>query len=172
MIAILYGIESANQDVLDFYNKRTTVQKGIEAIKLANKVGIITFGSFIIGAPFEREQHFNKNKEYFDSVNLDFMIINKLVYIKGSKLWNDAYKEGLIKESELNVMTNKRLSNYSSKELSAIKNELTRYFYNNRRRSLRFLYKVIRLGEGKLIIKILLDAKALRGRMNATLMDL
>lgn len=44
VVLIQFGIESANQDIFDFYNKKTTVEKGIEAIRLANKVGILTYG--------------------------------------------------------------------------------------------------------------------------------
>lgn len=159
VVAILFGIESANQDVLDYYNKRTTVEKTVEAIKLANKVGIITFGSFIIGAPFETEKHFNKNKEFFDNVPLDFVMCNKLLYVKGSKLWDDANKKGVIKGSEHTVMTDRRLSNYSSEELSAIKYELTKYFYKNPRRLLRIPHKAIRLGLTRLIVKSFLNIK-------------
>ena len=171
VIAILFGIESANQDVLDFYNKKTTVEKGIEAIKLADKVGIITFGSFIIGAPFETKKHFDKNKEYFDLVPLDLMICNKLVYLRGSKLWINANKKGLIKKTEDNVKVNQKLSLYSSREWSIIKNELTLHFYKNPRRLLRLLIKVIRLGEAGLIFKMLVDIKAIKKRLRATLLD-
>ncbi|MFX0087426.1 MAG: B12-binding domain-containing radical SAM protein [Candidatus Hodarchaeota archaeon] len=171
VIAILFGIESANQEVLDFYNKKTTVEKGIEAIKLANKVGIITFGSFIIGAPFETKKHFDKNKEYFDLVPLDLMICNKLVYLKGSRLWINAKNKGLIKKTEHNVKVNQKLSFYSPREWSVIKNELTLHFYKNPRRILRLLIKVVRLGEVGLIFKILLDIKAIKKRLMATLLD-
>ena len=171
VIAILFGIESANQDILDFYNKKTTVEKGIEAIKLANKVGLITFGSFIIGAPFETKKHFDKNKDYFDSVPLDLMICNNLVYLRGSKLWINANEKGLIKNYEDNVKVNQKLSLYSSREWSIIKNELTLYFYKNPRRLLRLLIKVIRLGEAGLIFKMLVDVKAIKKRLRATLLD-
>lgn len=159
VIVMLFGVESANQDVLDYYNKKATVEQAVEAIKLANKVGILTFGSFIIGAPFETKRHFQKNKEFCDKVPLDFMICNKLRYIKGSKLWEDAYKKGIIKVSEHSVMTDRRLSKYSSEELSEIKYDLTKHFYKNPRRLIRLHYKVIRLGEARLIIKALRNVK-------------
>ncbi|MFW9993193.1 MAG: B12-binding domain-containing radical SAM protein [Candidatus Odinarchaeota archaeon] len=171
VMAILFGIESASQDMLNFYNKRTTVEKGIEAINLANEAGIVTFGSFIIGAPFETREHFEKTREYFDEVPLDLMICNKLVYTKGSKLWDHAREAGLIKASEGTVTTGKRLSNYSTGEWSAIKNDLTGYFYRDPRRLLRLSYKLVRLGETRLVVKALLDINSLRNRLKATLFD-
>ncbi|MFX1537255.1 MAG: B12-binding domain-containing radical SAM protein, partial [Promethearchaeota archaeon] len=132
-IAIIFGVESANQDVLDYYNKRTTVEKAVEAIELANKVGLVTFGHFMIGAPCETEKHFNKNKEFFDKVPLDLMMCYRLEYLKGSKLWDEATKKGTIKASEHSVIADRRLSNYSSEELTKIKYHLLYYFYRNPR---------------------------------------
>ncbi|MFQ5980186.1 MAG: B12-binding domain-containing radical SAM protein [Candidatus Heimdallarchaeota archaeon] len=155
VIAILYGIESANQDVLDYYNKQATVEQAVEAIKLANKVGIITIGSFIIGAPFETKKHYSKTKEFFDQVPLDLMLCSKLTYFRGSKLWNDANKKGIIKDEEHTVMTDERFCNYSSEELSEIRTELIKHFYRNPRRLLSLYCKVIRLGQARSIFKSL-----------------
>ncbi|MFX0062878.1 MAG: B12-binding domain-containing radical SAM protein [Candidatus Hermodarchaeota archaeon] len=158
-ILMAFGLESGNQDVLDYYNKRTTVEKAVEAINLANKVGLVTFGHFMIGAPFETEKHFNKNKEFIDSIPLDLMTCYILWYQKGSKLWEEAIKKGIIKASELSVLADRRLSNYSSKELAKIKYDFLYHFYMNPRRWLKLLYKVIRLGEARLIVKAVLNTK-------------
>ncbi|MFX1255838.1 MAG: B12-binding domain-containing radical SAM protein, partial [Promethearchaeota archaeon] len=153
VIMIIFGIESANQDVLDYYNKRTTVKKAVEAIALANKVGLVTFGHFMIGAPFETEKYFNKNKEFIDNVPLDLIMCYRLCYQIGSKLWDEAVKKGIIKASEHSVIADRRLSNYSPQELAKMKYDFLYYFYINPRRWLRLLYKAIRLGEARLIVK-------------------
>ncbi|MFX1286077.1 MAG: B12-binding domain-containing radical SAM protein [Promethearchaeota archaeon] len=168
VIAVFFGIESANQDVLDFYNKRTTVEQGINAIKLANKAGLITVGFFIIGAPFETEKHIKQNLEYFDTVPLDLISCYDLTYVVGTQLWINAVKKGVIDESELFVRADKRLSNYSSEEISGIKNSFTKYFYKNPRRLLRIQYKALQLGEPGLIFKGLLNVGAILSKMRGS----
>jgi radical SAM superfamily enzyme YgiQ (UPF0313 family) len=155
VIMILFGIESANQDILDYYNKRTTVEKAVEAVKIANNVGILTLGSFIIGAPFETRIHFDNNKEFFDKVPLDLMYCNILTYFKGSKLWDQANKNGIIKDEENTVITDERFCNFSSEELSKIRFELIKHFYRNPKRLIRSYSKIIRLGQARIIFKAL-----------------
>ncbi len=165
VIAIFFGIESANQDVLDFYNKKTTVEQGIEAIKTANQAGLITIGFFIIGAPFETDKHIKQNLEYFNSVPLDLISCYDLTYVVGTKLWKNAVKKGIIEKSELFVRADKKTSNYSSEEISEIKNDLIKHFYKNPHRLLRVLYKALRLGELGLIYKGLLNVGAILSKM-------
>ncbi len=153
VILIAFGIESANQDVLKYYNKRTTVKKSIEAISLANKVGIITLGFFIIGAPIETKQHFNKNKKFFDQVPLDILSCSILTYYKDSKMWDDANKAGLIKDEEYAIMSNIGLCNYSTEELHGIRTDLVKHFYINPRRLLRLSYKIVRNTQTRKLFK-------------------
>jgi radical SAM superfamily enzyme YgiQ (UPF0313 family) len=52
-----FGIESGNQDVLDFYNKRITLDQIRKAVTLADKMDFLTLGNFILGAPIETDIH-------------------------------------------------------------------------------------------------------------------
>ncbi len=62
--SLVYGIESANQRILDYYAKKTTPPMAITAIKNSKKAGIDYIGAgFIIGAPIEtREEVINTIK--------------------------------------------------------------------------------------------------------------
>lgn len=159
VIMIMFGIESANQDVLDFYNKQVSVDKIKEAVKTANKVGLLTFGYFIIGAPMETYKHFGNNKKLVNSIPLDFTLVSILTYLIGTKLWDDAYEKGLIEENEVSVAANKKLSNFSYKELVDIRDRFVEDFYKNPRRILRIVYKVWRMGLLPLFIRGLLNRK-------------
>ncbi|MFA5333947.1 MAG: radical SAM protein [Candidatus Nanoarchaeia archaeon] len=159
VIMIMFGIESVNQDVLDYYNKRTTVGQEIDAITIADKVGIITFGYLMIGAPIEKMEHFENTKNFFDKYPWDIMLNGLLYYLKGSKLWEEAHEKGLIKNNEYSVMTDKKFSNFSQKELFKIKNDLTYYFYKNPKRIIRILFKLIKNGQTGLIIDVFLTGK-------------
>ena len=66
VIMLIFGIESVNQDVLDFYNKKTTIEKIKQVIEIVNNVGIITISGLIIGAPIEEMKHFENIIEFFN----------------------------------------------------------------------------------------------------------
>jgi anaerobic magnesium-protoporphyrin IX monomethyl ester cyclase len=155
VILMIIGIESANQDVLDFYNKKTTVEKIKRAIIIANKVGIITFGNIIIGAPLEKKDHFYTNKKFLQEVPLDFLSVHILHYTYPSPLWNDAYKKNLITENDIVVAADKKLSNFSKEELIKAQDELIKSFYNNPKRILRLAYKLSRNLGVRFILKLL-----------------
>jgi anaerobic magnesium-protoporphyrin IX monomethyl ester cyclase len=143
VIILLFGLESANQDVLDFYNKKTTVAQAEKAISLAHQSGMITFGNLIIGAPMETSHHFETDGEFLKRIPLDLVSIHILNYICGSTLWNDACRKGLIEKEELHVLADRRLSQFTTEELAGIRAGLIKSFYNDRARILRLAYKLI-----------------------------
>lgn len=97
---LYYGLESGNQDVLDFYNKSATVEQIRKAIALSNEIGFFTVGTFILGAPLETKKHIEKTIQFACSLPLDAVIFTILTYKYGSPLWAEAVKEGKIQESD------------------------------------------------------------------------
>ena len=87
---IQFGLESGNQDVLDFYHKQTTVETIKKAVHMSHETGFFTIGSFIFGAPFETTQHFNRTLLFAKSLPLDSVSFLPLRYMIGSELWNQA----------------------------------------------------------------------------------
>jgi anaerobic magnesium-protoporphyrin IX monomethyl ester cyclase len=159
VVMIMFGIENANQDILDFYKKGTNIETIKRAIELCNKSGIITFGYMILGAPMENKEHFMQNKKFVNAVALDYININILGYYQGSKLWHDAVNAGLINENETVVYANQDLSQYSYEEWWRLKTELLDHFYSKKTRILRFGYKLLKLGMLPDIVKILWHAR-------------
>jgi anaerobic magnesium-protoporphyrin IX monomethyl ester cyclase len=142
VIIMIFGIESSNQDVLDFYEKATTVEQAKRAVTLAHKVGLITIGTFIIGAPMEDHRHFEVNKKFFKEVPLDFASVHILDYVCGSPLWDEARRRGLIGKDEIHVAADKRLSHFTTEELTKIRNDLIHSFYRNPKRIFRLARKL------------------------------
>ncbi len=101
---VSFGLESGNQEVLDYYQKGTTVEQAYEAVELADRVGMLTHGTFILGAPMETEKHLRKTIDFACDLPLDFALFGILDYTYGCQLWKEAYAEGLIKPSERNVL--------------------------------------------------------------------
>lgn len=131
VIRIQFGLESGNQDVLDFYNKKTTVEKIREAVNLSQKSGFITCGTFILGAPFETYQHFDKTIEFAKSIPLDAISFLPLRYMAGADLWTDAVNNGKITSDEYIVIADSKrnLGKYTQKELLKYCKKANRAFY-------------------------------------------
>jgi len=128
---IAFGIESGNQDVLDFYNKKTTLQQIKYAINLSRKMGFITLGSFILGAPFETRKHFENTINFALSLPLDVITFFPLEYRAGSEIWEDAVEEGKIDSEEYAVQTdiNRGLGMFTNEEISKFCKKAHRKFY-------------------------------------------
>jgi len=97
---LYFGIESGNQDVLDFYNKRITLDQVRKTIKLSNQMNFLTRGSFIIGAPIETKEHVKNTINFARSLPLDLIVFNILCYQHGSDLWLEAVESKKIKEDQ------------------------------------------------------------------------
>ena len=114
-----FGIESGNQEVLDYYNKKITLKQVEKSVKLSKKIGFLTVGNFIIGSPIETDKHINDSISFAKKINLDFAFFYGFSFLKGSELWEDAYKLGKIKENEMFVPCDSRrnLCNFTPEEL-------------------------------------------------------
>ena len=119
VIFIQFGLESGNQEVLDFYKKNTTIDKIKYAVNLSNKYGFYTAGSFILGAPFETAQHFINTINFAKKLPLVSVSFVPLKYMAGSELWNEAVSNGKISSDEYVVSTDKKrgLSFFTNQEL-------------------------------------------------------
>jgi radical SAM superfamily enzyme YgiQ (UPF0313 family) len=91
------GIESANQRILDYYQKMITPQQSLEAVDVARKAGIdIIMGSFILGAPNETREEIKNTLDFAKKLDLDIPQFNVLHVYPGTDIWNElSIKEGL-----------------------------------------------------------------------------
>ncbi len=129
---LYYGFESANKDVLEFYNKKATVDQIKNAVGLSNKLGFYTVGTFILGAPIETKDHINKTIKFACSLPLDTVLFTILTYKYGSPLWEQAEKDGKLNNSDgYTVVADKEkgLGNFTRKELEAFYRKAFLSFY-------------------------------------------
>ena len=114
-----FGIESGNQEVLDYYNKKITLKDVEKAISLSKKVGFLTIGNFILGSPIEKDKHINDTISFAKKLNLDFAFFYTFYLLKGSKIWEDAFKDGKIQENEFFVPcdNSRNICNFSKDEI-------------------------------------------------------
>ena len=119
--SIFLGIETGNQDVLDYYYKKTTLSQIKKAVKLSRKMNFLTMGSFIFGAPIETKEHIENTIKFACSLPLDFAGFGPLRYIKGSQMWKEAVESNKISKNSDKIYcfadSEKGLGNFTKKEL-------------------------------------------------------
>jgi radical SAM superfamily enzyme YgiQ (UPF0313 family) len=144
--SIYFGLESGNQDILDFYNKKTTLEKIRYAINLSHKVGFFNVGSFIFGAPVETKKHFEKTIEFAKSLPLDSVSFLPLKYMVGSDLCEEAVKQGKISEKDYLVYagSKKGLSCFTKDEILGYCIKARRDYFLRPSFMLRLLMKSLR----------------------------
>jgi len=129
---IHFGIESGNQDVLDYYNKKITLDQIRKAVTLSKEMNFYVWGSFILGAPIETEKHIKQTMKFSCSLPLDIAIFYPLSYQRGSALWYKAVRDGnIIDDGSFKIVADSRkgLGNFTSDELAKFCIEAFRRFY-------------------------------------------
>lgn len=96
-----YGVESANQRILDYYNKGITPQQSILAIRKARKAKIpFLLSSFIVGAPGETFEEIYNTLKFAQKLDIDFPLFNLLGTMPGTDIWDEMVDKGLIDEDK------------------------------------------------------------------------
>jgi len=94
---IYFGIESANQRILNYYQKQITPQQSRTAVKTARKAGMdIIVGSFIVGAPTETRQEIENTLKFAQEVPLDVPQYNILGVFPGMAIWDEFKEKGFL----------------------------------------------------------------------------
>jgi radical SAM superfamily enzyme YgiQ (UPF0313 family) len=98
---IYFGIESANQKVLDYYDKQTTPEQAKAAVKNARNAGVdVIVGSFILGAPNETRQEIRNTLKFAEKLEVDIPQFNILAAFPGTEIWEEFKMKGLLNEDE------------------------------------------------------------------------
>lgn len=99
---IFFGLESGSQRILDYYQKKTTVEKNKQAVALAQKAKLDVVGSVITGAPIETEEDFQKTLDFILHTDIDTLNMNTLKVLPGTELWRRFEASGAIKPEDWN----------------------------------------------------------------------
>ena len=92
-----FGIENANQRLLDYYNKKTTPENAEKAVRAARKAGVdIIVGSFVIGASDETREEIQNTIDFAKRIPLDIPQFNILCAYPGNDLWEEFVEKGFL----------------------------------------------------------------------------
>ena len=83
------GIESGDQRVLDFLDKRIDTGEMLEGCRNARKAGLKIKALFMIGTPGERANTPELNRDYIDRLDFDMITLSTFMPLPGSPIWND-----------------------------------------------------------------------------------
>jgi radical SAM superfamily enzyme YgiQ (UPF0313 family)/predicted small metal-binding protein len=97
---IMFGIESGSQKILDRLQKEQTLKEVETAVVNAKRAGIeIVHGFFTVGNPDETVEDMEATFDLASRLPLDTFGFNRLCVYRGTPLWQEYVKRGLVSEA-------------------------------------------------------------------------
>ena len=97
---IMFGIESGSQKILDRLKKEQTLGEVETAVTNAKRAGIeIVHGFFTVGNPDETVEDMEATFDFASRLPLDTFGFNRLCVYRGTPLWQEYVKRGLVSET-------------------------------------------------------------------------
>jgi radical SAM superfamily enzyme YgiQ (UPF0313 family) len=97
---VMFGIESGSQKILDRLKKEQKLAEVTTAVKNAKKAGIeIVHGFFTVGNPDETVEDMKATFAFASELPLDTFGFNRLCVYRGTPLWQEYVKRGLVREA-------------------------------------------------------------------------
>jgi radical SAM superfamily enzyme YgiQ (UPF0313 family) len=95
-----FGIESGNQQVLDSVRKGTTIAQAVEAVRMAQEVGLEVTGHCVLGFPGETLETMQETVDFAKFLKLDYVQFYCAVAFPGSPLFKECQENGWLDESD------------------------------------------------------------------------
>jgi len=97
---LMFGIESGSQKILDRVRKEQTLAEIESAVSRAKKAGIeIVHGFFVVGNPDETVEDMKATFDFAARLPLDTFGFNRLCVYRGTPLWQEYVKRGLVNDA-------------------------------------------------------------------------
>jgi len=133
---IAYGVESGNQEGLDYLRKGITLPQIRRAFELTRQAGIRPMAYFILGIPVETFEQSLRTIEFAKELNPDYAQFSILSPYPGTKLYQEAKAKGWYQEVDANNPFDKDQKrpvllseNWSSTSLKEILRRAHKEFY-------------------------------------------
>jgi radical SAM superfamily enzyme YgiQ (UPF0313 family) len=96
---LMFGIESGSQKILDRLKKEQTLAEVEAAVDKAKEAGIqIVHGFFVVGSPDETEEDMRETFRFASKLRIDSFGFNRLCVYRGTPLWSEYVKRGLVND--------------------------------------------------------------------------
>lgn len=90
-----FGVESADQRVLDIVNKKETLEQHIKAIRIAEDSGMKSKAFFMTGLPEETDEIVSLTKDFLEKAQPSKIILSRFTPYPGSDVWAHPEKYGV-----------------------------------------------------------------------------
>jgi radical SAM superfamily enzyme YgiQ (UPF0313 family) len=98
---LMFGVESGSQQVLDRLKKEQTLADVEAAVTNAKQAGIeIVHGFFVVGTPDETVEDMRATFDFASKLRLDTFAFNRLCVYRGTPLWQEYVKRGLVNDAD------------------------------------------------------------------------
>lgn len=143
--AVAFGFESGSEDTLKKVHKGATVAQNIQACKWAKDAGLLVWGFFVIGFPWETKEHIKATKKLMFTMKPDFVEITLALPFYGTPLYDMAKEQNLLAQSVLGSdffhSSLKGTAHLSTAELMKLRRNILLQYY------LRPTYILKKMGE-------------------------
>ncbi|MBI3631720.1 MAG: radical SAM protein [Candidatus Staskawiczbacteria bacterium] len=136
---ILFGVESADENILLNINKRISLEQVDKVVKMSRRIGIETRASFMFGNQGESEETIKKTIEYAIKLDPDEAQFNITTPYPGTELFDWAKERGYIKTFNWDDYS---MSNVVL-ELPGLDQKKLQYYYELAHRKFYFRPKII-----------------------------
>ncbi len=96
---VAFGIESGNDEIQKQIKKGTTQAQACEAVKLCRKLGIKTYGFYLIGFPWETREMIMDTLRLARELRCDFSEIHLAIPYEGTEFYKIAQDLGILTET-------------------------------------------------------------------------
>ena len=101
-ITIWFGVESGSEKILDKMHKKINREQVREAFKMAQKVGMMTIASAVIGFPGETEETAWETINFINSLNPDDIGCYIATPYPGTPMYEEVIKNGWLRVTDFN----------------------------------------------------------------------
>ena len=147
MRRITFGVESGSQEILNGYQKGTTIKQIKEAFAICKRHKIRTHGLFMLGSPEETWESIKATKQLIHEIKPDTIFISITTPLPHTCLWDKAEKEQLLtcdwKKIDYYRTPSMKLKNLEQDEVIKAKHDILRSFYQKRVLNPSWTYKYI-----------------------------
>lgn len=179
---LTFGIESGAPEIRKYIGKEFSLEKAKEVIQYANKIGIWTICTNIIGFPYETEEQIRLTIDFAKECGSDFATFFTLLPHPSSRVYQDFLKEGLVDPADAMSALNEggaRTVNFSKAQIKEFQRQAYNEFVDHRSREYmkhpgQILRKIRSLEDLKYVYKMGImgiSMKLKRGKKIATTKD-
>ncbi|MBU1671498.1 MAG: B12-binding domain-containing radical SAM protein [Actinobacteria bacterium] len=127
-----FGLESGDPEVLSFIRKDYTYEQARRVIDYANRIGLWTVATFIVGMPFETREQMERTARYAIESGVDFASIFCAAPYQGTDLYDVYVRAGLEPPPDASLVKGVTSTCMSAEEINAFRNAALKRFFRNR----------------------------------------